>query len=275
MKGNIMARAVNSTTITMGLVSIPVKIYNTAKPEKVGFCQLTQDLHRVKQQWLDATTSKVVVSPFKKGYEYIKGTKGAYGSVIEVTDEELETLAPKGTSKTIEIKEFIKTDSRSALDALIETEKVFYLSPGPGGEQGYSLLALTMRNKNVIALAQWTIRGRIQLVAIRAYANMLLLQQLYYSNEIVKSSEIKVPLSNFSREELTLAEQFVDNMIVKYDPFKYKNDYMSKLSALIDKKLNGEIIKTSSKDEPSKEGALSLIDLLTKSLKTLKASLFV
>jgi DNA end-binding protein Ku len=234
-----MTRAINSTAISMGLVTIPCKVYTATKSKDVSFCQLTNDLHRVKQQWVDAVTDQVVERPFKRGFEYIKPKKNQPGQVVEITDEELESLGPKDHTKAIDIKEFVKADSLS----LLSVEKIYYLGPDTAGERGYALFAQVMRDKNVVALAEWTVRGKTQLVALRPYEGGLILQQLFFSDEINDLAELELPKTNASQPEIDMAGQFVDAMTTDaYDPSKYKNEYAARVSALVDKKVNGETI---------------------------------
>ncbi|MDP2696089.1 MAG: Ku protein [bacterium] len=239
-------KAINSTFLTAGLISVPVKIYTAAQSLKVSFCQLSPDLHRVKQQWVDASTGKAVDrSDFKRGFEYSKGRKNNPGKSVEITDAELDSLSPKDPAKAIEIKEFIKEE----LLPTISIDKTYYLGPDISGERGYALFTQVMSKKDVCALAQWTVRGRQQLVAIRPYKNGsgLVLQQLFYSDEIRPFSDIGVTNVSVSQSEVNMAEQFVDAMTSRdYSPEKYKNEYAASILALVNKKVNGEAINITS-----------------------------
>ncbi|KKN43568.1 hypothetical protein LCGC14_0702150 [marine sediment metagenome] len=265
-------RAINSTAITAGLMTIPVKVYTAAQSKKVSFCQLTDDLNRVKQQYVSMKTGDVVERPFKRGFEYIKGKKGKPGKSVEITDAELDSLAPKDPSKALEIKEFVKAEALSNLSV----EKTYYLGPDDAGEQGYSLFAHIMSQKNVVALAQWTVRGRVQLVAIRPYdkdgVNGLLLQQLFYSDEIRDFSEMGVAgTTSISEPMIDMAGQLIDVMTSEaYDASKYKNEYASKVHALVEKKINGNTIDISTPDAPKKDLA-DMFAQLQASVLQLKA----
>lgn len=266
-----MPRAINSTAITAGLITIPVKVYTAASSNKVKFCQLTNDLHRIKMQWIDAETSAVVEAPFKRGFEYQRGKKGQHGKSIEITDAELDTLGPKDPTKAIEIQEFVKADSLSHL----AVEKTYYLGPDNAGETGYTLFSHIMREKNVVALAQWTVRGRVQLVAIRPHTdglNGMVLQQLYYSDEIRDFSEIGVSGTvNSADPAVDMAGQFVDAMTVDaYDPSKYKNEYAAKVNDLVEQKINGGVIDTATAAAQPKEDLFDMMAALKASVDALK-----
>ncbi|MHA2065970.1 MAG: non-homologous end joining protein Ku, partial [Candidatus Thorarchaeota archaeon] len=251
-----MPRAINSSAITMGLVTVPVKVYTAASTKKVSFCQLSADGHRVKQQWISAQTEEVVQrSDFKRGFEYVKGKKGQAGKSVEISDEELDTLGPADPSKAIEIKEFVSADAFPAL----AVEKTDYLGPGEAGEGGYSLFTSIMRDRNVVALAKWTVRGREQLVAIRPHkdgVSGLVLQQLFYSDEIRDYSEIGVTdgtiaAATSNAAMLDMAGQFIDAMTSDvYDANKYQNEYAAKVLALVEKKINGDTIDVSAPSIP-------------------------
>ena len=233
-------RAINSSVLTIGLVTIPVKIYTSIKSNKVSFCQLTSNLHRVKQKWVDAETGEEVNrSTFKRGYEYIKAKKNHPGKVIEITDEDLKTIGISDSSKAIEINEFIPANKLS----IIQIEKTYYLGPDNIGEHGYVLLSQVMRERNVIGLAKWTFRGHEHLVAIKPYKNGLLLQQLFYSDEIQDFDNVGISNIQISDSEKEMAIKFIDSMTVdKFDINKYKNEYSAKILELVNKKVNGKAI---------------------------------
>ena len=254
-----MPRAINSSAITMGLVVVPIKVYTAAQSKKVSFCQLTPDDNSVKQQWVDATTGKTVErSNFKRGYEYIKGKKGQPGKTVEITDAELDSIAAKSSLKAIEIKEFIKADAMPS----IAVEKTYYLGPDDAGERGYALFTQVMRDKGGVALAHWTVRGRGQLVAIRPHSVVsgltighgLVLQQLFYTDEIRDFTAIGVSGVEASQPEVDMAGQFVDAMTSEaYDASKYRNEYAAKVHDLVNKKVNGQAIDVSKPDEPQQD----------------------
>jgi len=88
------------------LVSCPIALYPaTSEREKVSFNQINKTTgHRVRYRKVDAETGEEVPSE-----DIIKGYEVAKGEYVEITDEELESVALEST-KTIDIDEFVPRD---------------------------------------------------------------------------------------------------------------------------------------------------------------------
>jgi len=232
-----MARATNSGALTFGLVTVPIKFYVAAKSESVSFNQLTPAGNPVKQVLTDKVTGEGVT----KG-DLIKGFKTGKGTWVKFSKEEMDKLAPE-KSKAVEIKEFVPT---SALHPM-SIEKTYYLGPGVGGEKAYALFAQVMEEKDVCAIAQWTNRTKDHLVAIRPFKHDgvrgLILQQLFYSNEVRDFSEIGVPSSTTcSDAETDMAGKLVESLMGTWDASKYKDAFSARVETAVEEKLAGKEI---------------------------------
>src|SRR5690606_35121733 len=101
------ARAIGTSTISFGLVSLPVKVYSTAESSsKVSFNMMWKERGvRVRQQYIDPADGTVVPrEEIVKGYEFAKD------QYVLFTKEELEVVeAPK--SDEIEIVSFVPVDT--------------------------------------------------------------------------------------------------------------------------------------------------------------------
>jgi len=270
-----MGQATDSPAITFGLVSIPCKTYLAAKSETIGCNMLTQTKHRVKQKLVDAETGEEVErSNLLRGYEYIKGKKGAYGESIIVTDDDLDSLTKKNEDnvKVIDILEFIDHDALPAL----QIEKTYYLGPGDTGKKSYVLLANVLRKKNVIALATWYTRGRDHLVAIKHFNGGMIMHQLYYSDELRPFEEGDLDIEISEKEE-KMAGMLVDQLYNKdYNLNNYRNVYAEKFNNMIDKKIaaaksppkeDDEEPETQANDDLSTTNVVDLVAILKESLK--------
>jgi DNA end-binding protein Ku len=114
-----------------------------------------------------------------RGYEF---TKNQY---VQLTEPELESLEAE-SSNNIELKEFIPL---SKIDP-VYFESAYFLGAGEGGEKPYRLLVDALAKTNRGAIAQLVTRGKEQLVLIRPYQNGLIMQSLYYANEVRNFAEI-------------------------------------------------------------------------------------
>jgi len=267
-----MARALESTHITFGLVSVPIKVYTAAKSSNISFNRLhPTTLNRTKQLIVDAVTNHPVKqNDCKRGFEYEKGKKGEHGKSIEITDAELDTIS-EASQKGIDIKEFISCNDLP----ILAVDKSYYVGPAPGGEKAFSLLSSVLEDKAVIAIAQWTTRGRTKLVAIRPYRDGvkgLLIQDLYYSDEIRPFNEVGVMNTlDCHQAEIQMAGQLVEMLFNKsFDFSAYKNKYADKLCQLVENKIAGKTLDVTNDSTPS---TMDLFDALKASLgKNVKAA---
>ena len=67
-------------------------------------------------------------------------------------------------------------------------EKSYYLAPDERAEKPYTLLIRALEKKGLTAIANITIRKKEQLCALRPKDGALMLETLYYPDEIRKSS---------------------------------------------------------------------------------------
>ena len=227
-----MARATRSAILSFGLVSIPVKLYTSAKAEGVEFRRMSPKGNRVKQQYIDAVTGEVIQqTDCNKGFEHAKDE-----FVIFTKDEIKELEAEK--SSAIEIKEFVPA---SSFDPIM-VEKSYYLGTDKGGDKGYCLLAKVMKKTGKVAVARWNAYGREHLILVRPYRDGLVLHQMFYSDEIRPFEEITEDVAkvDFHEVEEFMAEKLVEQLSGdSYDASKYVDGYVTRVKTAVDQKLSG------------------------------------
>jgi len=255
-----MPRSTNSGTITFGLVTIPVKFYTSASAEKVSFNLLSPAGNRVRQQYLDTVTNEEVPGGMQgcdKGYEIEKD------KFVHFTKDELKALEAEGEGKSIDIAEFIP---EGALDP-VAIEKTYFLGPDKS-DKAYLLLSEAMTAKKVVAVAQWTFRGKEQLVTIAPYKGGLALFQMYYSNEVRNFSEIEVAARTpISDPERRMAQKLIDSLTSdEFDAAKYEDSYVARVKAAIDTKAGGGTIKAAPVAAVQTGNVLDISALLEQSI---------
>jgi len=252
------ARAIGSSTIAFGLVSLPVKIYSTAESSrKVSFNMIWKERGvRVRQQYIDPADGAVVPKE-----EIVKGYEFAKDQYVLFTKEELEVVeAPK--TDEIEIVSFVPTDAVGRLFS----SKAYYLGPDKGGARAYRLLSAALRQTERVAIAKHATRGKQYLVMIRPHEEGLLMEQLYYAEEIRSFGEVPLEDGDVNEAELGLAIQLIDQAASEsFDPTQFKDEVREKTLELIEKKIEGQEITAA----PAEESKTKIIDLMA----ALKASL--
>lgn len=252
------ARAIGTSTIAFGLVSLPVKIYSTAESSrKVSFNMIWKDRGvRVRQQYIDPSDGAVVPrEDIVKGYEFAKG------QYVTFTKEELEVVeAPK--SDEIEIVSFVPAET---VDRLY-FNKAYYLGPDKGGGRAYRLLSAALRETNRVAIAKQATRGKQYVVMIRPHEDGLLMEQLYYADELRAFDAVPHDEGEVNEAELALALQLIEQASTdELDLTQFNDEVREKTLELIQAKVEGQEITAA----PAEESKTQIIDLMA----ALKASI--
>src|SRR5580765_5159751 len=168
--------SIGSGNISFGLVSIPVKMFTAASSESVSFNQIHPKCGgRIKQQLLCPTCNEVVErSSLVKGYEFAKD------QYVQFTEAELKALEGE-SSQLIDITEFVPLEQVDP----IYFEKTYYLGPDKGGSKAYRLLCESMMKAGKVVM-----RGKENLMLIRASQDGLMLHAMYFADEIRDFGEI-------------------------------------------------------------------------------------
>lgn len=252
------ARAIGTSTIAFGLVSLLVKLYSTGEStRKISFNMVHKDCGtRVRQQYICPTDDVVVPrEDMVKGYEFTKG------QFVLFDEDELKLVeAPK--SDSIDIVSFVPAEQVGR----IYFNKAYYLGPDKGGARAYRLLSAALRETNRVAIAKQATRGKEYLVMVRPHEQGLLLEQLFYADELKSFDEVPVEEGDVNEAELKLAMQLIDQASSEeFDAGAYRDEVYEKTLELIQKKVEGQEITAA----PVEESKTQIIDLMA----ALKASL--
>ena len=252
------ARSIGSATISFGLVSVPVEVYSSGESAaSVSFNMLHKDCGtKLKQQYL-CPKHEVVVD--RKNT--VKGREFAKGQYVVFTPEELKALDQKATN-TIDISEFVPL---AAVDRLY-LETAYYLGPGKGGDRAYRLLAEALHQTGRAALGQYAARGRQNMVLVRPRDGVLVMEQLYYADELRSPKEVPLGEGEVKLAELGLAVQIIEQQSTdEFKPEKYHDTVRERVLEAIQQKVYGQDITA----EPEAPSGTKIIDLM----EALKASL--
>jgi DNA end-binding protein Ku len=297
-----MASTVWKGHLTFGLVSIPVKLYRAARPEKVSFRQLHQATGtRVRQQLvaeappepeyepepepIRATTP--FIAPARAGRpeplqmppsalapapeprevtrnEIVKGYEYARDRYVTLTKDELAAITPQ-TAREMQILEFVQL---SEVDP-IYFETSYYAAPDKGGERAYSLLFEALRNAGFVGVAQIAMHNREHVVIVRPGRSGLVLHTMFYETEIRREDEYRTDTGSVSPKEMDLALLLIRNLAAPFEPAKYRDTYREKIDALIQSKIAGE--ETVEAPSPKPAAVVNILEALQRSLATAPA----
>ena len=254
-----MARAFASGQIAFGLVSIPIKLFSAAESsERISFNMIHKDCgSRIQQQLFCPKDDRTIErSEVTKGYEFAKG------QYVLFSEEELKNLEEKSTQQ-IDIAEFLPSDQ---IDP-IYFAKAYYVAPDRGGDRAYTLLARALQETGRWALAKYAARGKQYLVVIRPVGKGLVMQQLFYPNEIRSMDELDLGEAVVKDAELKMAIQLAEmGANDEFEPDNYRDEVQERIRTLIQKKIDdGQEITNAMVEEPRAQ-VIDLMEALRKSL---------
>jgi DNA end-binding protein Ku len=254
-------RPIWSGTISFGLVSVPVRMYSATQSKELRFHFLDRrDLTPIGYDKVRKDSGKSVPPE-----EIVRGFEIKKGEYVPIEDEDLDRLDIELTH-TIDILDFVSLDE---IDP-IYYRKAYYLLPGDGAEKPYRLLVRALEETGKVGIAKVVIRNKQHLAALRANAGRLILETMYYPDEIREpeaidgkgasrsgGARLKSGTAKLKRDEVEMAKSLVENLSDSFKPDRYDDDYRKELLALIRAKAKGKELP-----EPQDEEGGEVIDLM-------------
>lgn len=241
--------------ITFGLVYIPIVLNSSIKENDIGFNMLdkkTMSRVKYKKTCVDCKDKEVKNENIVKGYQYEKD------KYVIFTDEDFEKIkTPK--DKNITIEQFVDLKEVDP----IYFDRSYYVNP-IGAEKAFMVLLEAMEKQNKAGIAKTVLGTKETLVLIRAKNGKMLVNTLFFNEEIVESPEVKK--AKITKKEVDLASSLINQMTEPFKPEQFKDEYNKRLQKAIKTKISGnEIVERPSKAEDVK--IVDLMEALKKSLK--------
>ena len=253
------ARSIATTTVSFGLVSVPVKLYSTGESSaRVSFNMLHGKCGtRLKQQYICPQDQEIVPrEDTVKGYEFSRG------QYVIFSDDQLKALEmPKGDS--VEVVEFVPSEQVDRLYC----DRAYYLGPDKGSARAYRLFVAALVQTERVAIGKYATRGRQHLVMLRPMGELLVMEQLRYADEVRSASEVPVDEGEVKDQELKLATQLIEQLATaEFHPESYRDEVRDRTLELIQQKVDGQEITIAPAEEPQVQ-IIDLMDALKASLK--------
>lgn len=253
-------RSIWTGSVSFGLVNIPVKLGSAVESGggSLDFDMLSKkDMAPIRYARIDTKTEKEVAwKDIVKGYEY---TKGKY---VVITDEDFKKASPE-KSKSIDIVQFVKEEEIES----IYFDKPYYIIPDKGAGKPYHLLIKAMEETGTVALAEFMLRNRMHMCALKSFNGVLLLNQLRYHAEIREAPDVEKS-DKISPKEVQLAVKLIQQLTEKFKPEQFKDTYIEALKKVIDAKAAGKKITVAAPKKASSATVKDLMDVLKESLNT-------
>jgi DNA end-binding protein Ku len=254
-----MPRPIWSGTISFGLVSVPVRMYSATESKELKFHFLHKDdLSPIGYDKVRRDTGEHVdPDDIVRGFEIEKGR------FVELTDEDLDRLDIELTH-SIDICDFVDIEE---IDP-IYFRKAYYLLPQDGAEKPYRLLLRALEESGKVGIAKVVIRKKQHLAALRPWSGVILLETMYFADEIRKPESVDAG-GKLRSAEVEMARSLVDNLSDSFDPEKYDDTYRKELLDLLREKAEtGEISAPAA--EPEEAEVVDLMAALRESVERTK-----
>ena len=252
-------RAIWSGTISFGLVSVPVKMITATESKELKFHFLHKDdLTPIGYDKVRKDTGEHVDPE-----EVVRGFEIEQGRYVELTDEDIDRLDIELTH-SIDICDFVDLEE---IDP-IYFRKSYYLLPQDGAEKPYRLLVKALEQTGKVAIAKVVIRKKQHLAALRPYEGLLLLETMYFADEVRKPDSVETK-GELRKAEVEMAKALVENLSDRFDPSKYDDTYRKDLLELLRAKAETGVIPER-RDDGDEGQVVDLMQALRESVERTK-----
>jgi DNA end-binding protein Ku len=291
-----MPRSVWRGTLSFGLVAIPVSLVPATEAKDVRFHLFDREGRRVRyRRVVDAgpdLAEPVEQDEAPAGAESTDGDEGraaepeertgerevAYGDLVRgyevepeayvfLEREEIERARPE-PSRTIDLEVFVRLEE---IDP-VYFEKSYYVAPAPGAEKPYELLRRTLAETGRIGIGRFVLRTKPHLVALRPLDLALMVETLFFGDEVRDAGSLvaRVGDASIDERELEISKLLVEALAAEWDPWMFADEYREELLRMIAERTPAHV---EDEDEPeAREGRIGeLLDALRRSVEEAKA----
>lgn len=238
-------RAVWKGAIGLGGASIAVRLYVAASEQGV-------DLHmvHVHKRGAPSRVRQRLVCESEDVEIERAATARAYtrpgGEVVVLTDEDLAGV--RSSSERMEIQAFAPATEI----APTFVAAVYSLSPDDTGRRGFALLHRVLSERGLVAVGTIAVGPRERPCVLRPMDGALLLQTLYFADEVRVAPGMPAPDVELSADELAMGGELVDLMLRRFSLEHFEDRYRAGLLELVAAKAAGRTVSAAAAPEPPK-----------------------
>jgi DNA end-binding protein Ku len=231
-----VARSLWTGSLSFGLVNVPVALFSAVRDVDLHFHQLHEkDAARIETRRFCAEEDKEI--PYAEiGHAYDLED----GKTVVVTDEDLESVAPRKT-RTVDIEAFVDL---ADIDP-IYFDHPYFLAPvgeSEGPRRAYQLLVEVMRRSERVAIGRFVMRTKEYLVAIRERDGRLALSTMLFGDEVRSTDGIDTGGEQPAQAQLEQAVALIEALSSDWDPGDWEDRYRKRLEDVVARKRQGKRI---------------------------------
>jgi len=259
------ARAYWKGYLKISLVSLPVKAFSASSETsgQIHLNQLHAECHsRIKYVKTCPIHGEVTNDEIVSGYEFAKD------QYVVIDPEQIEELRGPG-DKSVNIDTFVKAGT---IEPIYYAGRTYYLLPeGPVGQKPYALIHKAMEEEGLEAIGEVVLSGRKQLMLLRPVGRLLAMTGLRYAPQVKQPAGFEDELTEekLGEQELQLTRQLMGALTSEeLDLEKYRDDYVEKLTEIIQAKVRGEeLVAPPPEAQPQ---VINLMEALKASVERIK-----
>jgi DNA end-binding protein Ku len=126
-----------------------------------------------------------------------------------------------------------------------------------------------MTRANKVAVAKVVLRDKEHLATVRVYGDTLVMETLFYPDEIRDSGQLEGLGSKVNEKEVQMAINLIEALSGEFEPDKYKDEYREALLEVINHKIEGTPMEAVPVAKPSPK-VMDLFDTLRASVEAAK-----
>jgi DNA end-binding protein Ku len=214
--------------------------------------------HRVERQFIDGETGKPVERD-----DQVKGYRLDSGEYVIIEGDELAELVPE-SDKVLNVQSFVPDDEINKL----YFDRSYYLAPvSDDDEEALALIARSMHDQNVAAIAEAVLFRKKRTVLIRPQNEVVVATTLSYDYEVRSAETVfkDIPEIKFDKEMLELAGHIISTKKGAFIPQDYEDRYETALAELVQAKIEGR--SPPKRKAPPQGKVIDLMEALRQSAK--------
>jgi DNA end-binding protein Ku len=249
--------------ISFGLVNVPVRMFAATESKDVKL----RYLHKACKTPIQYTRTCPHCDKAVEWDEIVRGFEYAPNQFVILDKEEMESVQ-ETRSQTIDIVDFVQL---SEIDP-VYYDKTYYLAPETSGLKAYRLLEQAMEETQKIAIARMVIRNSKTLACIRVANGVILMETLFWPDEVRSTNELPNIHSeaNVTEQELKMAVTLIGQLATSFQPEKYVDEHRNEVMVMIERKVANQEVATAPAVAAKQENIMDLMKALQESLKATK-----